>query len=485
VKDEMKQTKLILLALSIILLSLPLPAKAAPSISTDQFLYTTRDKQVTLVGSGLNPSQQYYLWVRGPASVKTQYTGVSFLPIAGGLVPPEVTYPLATNASLGTYFISLSTSSSVDNTQATAHFGVWGSAAPVYERTQSVNILGGGIFPGTSLSLTIQDPAGNIVHATLASTTEGNFNHTWRIPPDAITDVFTAVIYGTGTFDNPQQDFSSTAKFTVTQAVLSAKIVDQPNSTYQRTQVANITMALQYPDGSPVVSSKANAGSVILKQDQTTVGPANMTLVDPANGIWVAGTKLFANATPSGKYRFEMPADSFDDGYGNKGAAVDTSSNYFTVTNASLLISSQLNGTRIQIPFGQVSIISKVTYPDGTPVTAGSVNVVVSTGSSVTPVTSTYDPSTGEWRASYASTLFDLIRGGNWTLKVSAADTLGNSGKATYEVVAQPYLFVSIIVGIVAVAFVVRWSVARYGRKTYFRLRRILKRPRYRKFSQG
>jgi hypothetical protein len=364
------------------------------------------------------------------------------------------------------------------------HFGVWGSAAPVYQRTQSVIILGGGIFPGTSFSLTIQDPAGNIVHATLTSTTDGDFNNTWRIPPNAITNAFTAVIYGTGTFDNPQQDFASTAQFTVTQAELSAKIVDQPNSIYQRTQVANFSMALQYPDGSPVVNSKLNAEPVILMRDQTTIGPANMTLVDSANGIWTAEIRLFANATPSGKYRFEMPSMAFDDGFGNKGAAIDTNSNYFTITNASLAITSQLNGTQIQIPFGQVSIISKVTYPDGTPLTVGSVNLVVYTGSSVTALTATYDPSIGEWRASYSSTLFDLIHGGTWTLKVNARDTLGNSGKATYEVVAQPYLFITLIVGVVAVVFVVRWSVSRYGRKIYFRLRRILKRPRYRKFSQ-
>ena len=481
----MKQTKIIMLALAIILLSFPLPAKAAPSLSTDLFLYTIRDKQVTLVGSGLSPSQQYYLWVRGPAANKTRYTGTSFTPISGGLIPPDITYPLMANASLGTYLISLSTSSKVDNAQATAHFGVWGSAGPVYQRTQSVSILGGGIFPGTSLSLTIQDPAGNIVHATLTSTTDGDFNHTWRIPPNAITSVFTAVIYGTGTFDNPQQDFSSTAKFTVTQALLSARIVAQPNSTYQRTEVATFSISLQYPDGSPVVNSKSNAGPIILMRDQTTIGPANMTLVNPANGFWNAASKLLANATPSGKYRFEMPAMAFDDGFGNEGAAVDTYSNYFTVTNASLIITSQLNGTQIQIPFGQVSIISKVTYPDGTPLTVGSVNVVVSTGSSVTSLTSTYDPSIGEWRASYSSTLFDLVRGGRWTLKVSAADALGNSGKATYEVVAEPYLFITLIVAVVAVAFVVRWSVSRYGRKIYFRLRRILKRPRYRKFSQG
>ena len=481
----MKQITIMLLALAIILLSFPLPAKAAPSLSTDNFLYTIRDKQVTLAGSGLSPGQQYYVWVRGPTANKTGYTGVSFTPVSGGLIPPEVTYPLAANASLGTYLITLSTSSTVDNAQATAHFGVWGSAAPVYQRTQSVNILGGGIFPGTSLSLTIQDPAGNIVHAILASTTDGDFNHTWRIPPNAITDVFTAVVYGTGTFDNPQQDFSSTAKFTVTPAVLSATIVAQPNATYERTQVANVSMALRYPDGSPVVSSNPTSVPVILMRDQTTLGPANMTLVDPANGIWTAGVKLFANATPSEKYRFEMPATAFDDGFGNKGAAVDTYSGYFAVTNASLVITSQVNGTHIQIPFGQVSILSKVTYPDGSPLTAGSVNVLVSTGSSVTPLMSTYDPTVGEWRASYSSTLFDLIRGGTWTLKVSAEDTLGNSGKATYEVVAQPYLFISLIVGVVAVLFVARWSVSRYGRKVYFRLRRILRRPRYRRFSQS
>ena len=481
----MKQTQIILLVLATVLLSFPLPAKAAPALSTNQILYTTRDKQVTLVGSGLSGNQEYYVWVEGPAANKTRYTGTNFTPISGGLIPPSITYPLAANASLGTYLISLSTSSTVDTAQAIVHFGVWGSAAPVYERTQSVTILGGGIFPGTSLSLTIQDPAGNIVHASLASTTAGDFNDTWRIPPDAITDVFTAVIYGTGTFDDPQQDFASTAKFTVTPAVLSARIVDQPNSTYQRTQVANVSIAIQYPDGSPVVNLKSNSGPVILMRDQTTIGHANMSLVDPANGVWTAGIKLFANETPSEKYRFDMPAMAFDDGFGNEGAAVDTGSNYFTVTNASLAITSQLNGTQIQIPFGQVSIISKITYPDGTPLTVGSVNVVVSTGSSVTALTATYDPSIDEWRASYSSTLFDLIRGGKWTLKVSAGDTLGNSGKATYDVVAQPYMFITLIVGVVAVAFVVRYTVSRYGRKVYFRLRRILKRPRYSRLSQG
>jgi hypothetical protein len=197
----------------------------------------------------------------------------------------------------------------------------------------------------------------------------------------------------------------------------------------------------------------------------------------------MAETKLPANATPSAKYRFQVPAMSFDDGYGNKGGVVDEYSNFFSVTNASLSITSQLNGTNIQIPFGQVSIISRVTYPDGTPLTVGTVAVVVSTGSSVSTLQSVYDPTIGQWRASYSSTIFDLTRIGTWTLNVSASDYFGNSGKATYDVTAQPYLFIVLLALIVSVLLVARWSVSRYGRRVYFRLRKILRRPRYRPFA--
>jgi len=222
---------------------------------------------------------------------------------------------------------------------------------------------------------------------------------------------------------------------------------------------------------------------VTLLQDQSTVAFANLTVIDAANGVWMAQTRIPTNATPSTRYRFEIPASSFDDGNGNMGGSVDTYSNFFSVTNASLTITSQLNGTNIQIPFGQVSIISRVTYPDGTPLTTGTVTVVVSTGSSSSQLQSTYDPTIGEWRASYSSTLFDLAHVGAWTLKVNAADTLGNSGKATYRVTALPYLFIAILALVVTALLVARWSVSRYGRRVYFRARKILRKSHYRPFS--
>jgi hypothetical protein len=345
-----------------------------------------------------------------------------------------------------------------------------------------VSIFGGGIFPSTGLRLTIRDPAGNIVQqSTLASTTLGNFNASWRIPKDAITDVFTAFIDGTGVFDNPQQDYVTQAKFTVTAAILSVQIVQQPLASYQRMQQATVSYQIQYPNGSPVVRSKIGLQSVALLKDQTTVGFATLTLVDPANGVWNATSKIYPNATPGQNYRFDMPAMAFDDGVGNKGGAGDTTSTTFQVQNATLTITSQLNGTQIQIPFGQVSIISKVSYPDGTPMSNGTVSVSVSTGSSVSVLPSVYDPSIRAWRASYASSVFDLFRVGTWTLKVNAVDRNANSGMATYDVVAQPYLFIAIVVVIASVILFGRWVISRFGRRVYFRLRRLAQRagPRF------
>ncbi len=470
----------VILIVALILIStVPFPAMAAPTLQTDQPLYTQRDKQVTLVGSGFTSSQPYFVWIKTPADSKTHSTGTSFTPIAGGLVPPEIVLPLSANATLGTYLVSVSTFGAIDNSQATTHFGVWGTMKPLYQRSQSVKVMGGGLFPGTSLKLTIRNPAGIFVHdATLASTADGDFNNTWRIPEDAVTDLYTIIIDGTGTFDNPQQDYISQTKFTVTQATLSVKIGQQPNPSYERTEKATVSLNLQYPDGSPVVKLKQAISPFILLQDQVTVGFATATLADAVNGIWTVESKIQVNATLSGKYRFELPAMSFDDGFGNKGGAVDAFSDYFQVRGASFVIKSEVNGTQIQIPFGQVSIISKVTYPDGTSLTNGTVRATLSTGSSSLNLNLVYDPSIGAWRAAYSSTFSDLWRVGTWTLKVEAADTLGNSGTATYEVVAQPYLFLVVLAVLIAIALFGRWTVSRYGRKVYFRVRKIVQRFR-------
>lgn len=467
-------------ALLIIVCALtPYTARAAPVLKTDQPLYTTRDKQVTLTGSGFSGTLPFYVWVLGPADNATHYSGISFTPVSSGQIPPGTWLPINATAALGTYLVSISSSSTSDKSQALTHYGIWGTENPLYQRTQSVKVFGGGLFPGISFRLTIRDPAGNYVHqTTLVTTSTGNFNHTWRIPESAVTDAYTVFVDGTGTYDDAQQDFISVSRFTATQAVLSLSIVDQPASSYQRTQIAMISLAFKYPDGTPVLKSQSDLRPVVLLLNQSIAAFPSFTLADPTNGVWEADSRIPQNATLSTMYRFGVPAMSFDDGFGNKGAGSDTYSSYFEVESAALVISSELNGTQIQIPFGQVSIISKVNYPDGTPLTNGTVRVFVSTGSSNSNLTSVYDPNLGAWRASYASGLTDLGRVGTWTLKVQASDPFGNYATKSYEVKAQPYLFLVSIGVLVAIILVGRWTVTRFGRRVYFRVRKASQRFR-------
>jgi hypothetical protein len=442
-------------------------------------LYTLRDNQVVLAGSGFTPNQPLYVWIMGPKDNSTHYSGLGFTTLGTGLIPPGEALAISPNMTVGTYLLSISNSSSRDASQARAHFGIWGALKPAYQRTESLQIVGGGLFPGVSAKLSIRDAPGDYVNtATIVSGARGDFNYSWRIPQDAVTGTYTVIIDGIGIFDNAQQNFVSDSTFSLTQALLSVKVSQQPDPSYQRTEKAKIAFTLTYPDGSPVVKAKPNIQPVVLLRNQSAIASVPVVLSDASNGIWSAETKMPTNATLSSQYRFALPAMSFDDGYGNKGGPTDTLSQYFQVNNASLLISSQVNGTQIQVPFGQVSIISKISYPDGTPLTNGTVQVLVSMNSGTSALDLVYDPSLGAWRGSYSSGFGDLWRIGKWTFTIQASDTAGNSGSATFDVTAQPYLFLVLVAMVIAVALFGRWTLSRYGRKTYLRIRKAVQKLR-------
>ncbi len=258
---------LVIILLSAVASTLPLPVHAAQTLQTSGDartapLYTLRDKQVTLVGSGYVPSQVYYIWVMGPKDNRTTYSGTSFTAISTGLIPPGGGLPLSANSTLGTYLVSISNSSTVDTSQARAHFGIWGTSKPLYQRTESLTILGGGLFPGVNAKLSIRNSAGDYVNtATVATDVKGNFNYTWRIPQDSATDAYRVFIDGTGTFDNAQQDYLSELTFTVTQAALTVKVSQQPDPSYQRTETAKVSLTITYPDGSPVVKFETQSSN--------------------------------------------------------------------------------------------------------------------------------------------------------------------------------------------------------------------------------
>ena len=457
---------------------LPARVHAAPTLATGQPLYTLRDSQVTMVGNGFS-NQPYFIWAKAPNDNHTMYAGVSFTPVSG-YIPPGVGLPITAQSVFGTYLVSISTSSGNDNSQTTAHYGIWGTAKPLYQRTETATLMGGGLFAGTSFKMSLRNPAGDyVVTSSIVVNSNGDFNYSWRIPVDAVSETYKVLIDGTGTFDDAQQDYVSEARFSVTPAALNPAISGQPTQGYQRTDLAKLSLSLTYPDGSAVESLLSDTHPVVLLQNQSTVAFAAITLSDQTNGVWSAVAKLPVNATISTKYRFELPAMSFDDGFGNKGGSVDMYSDYFSVNNASLVISSSINGTQIQIPFGSVSIISKIAYPDGTPLASnGTVSVTVSTGSSMSLVSLNYDPMIEAWRGTYSSSFSDIWHVGTWTLKVQADDVYGNSGSASYQVSAQPYLVLAIAAIIAFLALVGRWIYIRYGRKAYFKIRKFMQRLR-------
>ena len=475
----MRIIKIVILLLSImIIMNLPLQVHAAQTLSTAQPLYTMRDSQVILIGNGYS-NQPYFIWVEGPNDNHTTYTGVSFTPVSGGYIPPTVGLPITSQSSIGTYLVSVSTSSSDDNALVTAHYGIWGTVKPLYQRTETAKILGGGLFAGTSF-ISIRNPAGDyVINSSIPVYPDGDFNFSWRIPVGAVPQTYNVFIDGRGTYDNPQLGYVSETQFSVTPATLSPTINLQPNPSYQRTELAKLSLSFTYPDGSAVTTVLANSHPVILLQNQSAVTFASLSLSYQTNGIWGVTAKLPINATISSKYRFELPAMSFDDGFSNKGGSIDIYSDYFSVNNASLMISSAINGTQIQIPFDAVSIISKISYPDGTPLTANAtVSALVNAGPSRSLLTLSYDSTIGAWRGSYASSFSDLWHVGTWTLEVQAYDSYGNSGSVSYEITAQPYLFLVTVTVVVFLALAGRWIYLRYGRRVYFKTRKLIQRFR-------
>src|SRR5208283_5006175 len=94
-ENDMKTNRilLVIVLLSAVASTLPFPVHAAQTLQTSGDartapLYTLRDKQVTLVGSGYASNQVYYIWVMGPKDNRTTYSGTSFTATSTGLIPP-------------------------------------------------------------------------------------------------------------------------------------------------------------------------------------------------------------------------------------------------------------------------------------------------------------------------------------------------------------------------------------------------------------
>ncbi|MBZ5529768.1 MAG: hypothetical protein LAN71_17975, partial [Acidobacteriia bacterium] len=196
----------VMLLTVVLIVHSPVPAIAQtrPSLTTDQALYTLRDKQVLLQGDGYAPRRQYAIWLQTPLDNTTRDSGFTFTTTDNGQVPPATSLAIESSLPFGTYLVSISNSTRSDAAVARAHYGIWGTDKYVYQRTDVVQARGGGVLPKASLKVTIRDPTAAFVYdSTIAANETGSFLATWKIPPDAITESYTVFIDGVGTYDSP------------------------------------------------------------------------------------------------------------------------------------------------------------------------------------------------------------------------------------------------------------------------------------------
>jgi hypothetical protein len=446
-----------------------------PTLSTDQAVYTIKDKKVGLRGSGYSNRTQYHVWLRKPSQEATSYSGIQFTGDPTGQIPPTISVPLSPTDPFGTYLVSISLFASNDTSIAQAHFGVWGLTSAQQQRTQKIEILGGGILPIEGrVKLSIRNPSEQFVYdTTLIADEKGEFRHTWRIPENSLVGPYTVLIDGRGSYDDPARDYASRATFSVIPAVLNVSILREPSHTYQRTDVVSFHLKVQYPDGTPVTTVKDQAKPVDLYIGSLKLISIACTLIDKDNGVWKAELKLPRNATISSGYRLELAANAFDDGSGNTGGKEALVSSSFQVMPASLDVKTSINQTDFQAPFDVIKIHSRVLYPDATTMMNGTVFAKVRSGDWVDNITFVYDSRVEIWKANRSLSIVDLLHIGLWEISIIATDQFGNSGSTKVKISIVPYSFVLLLLVVTFAGSLIYIFLKRFFKFITLRLRRF------------
>ena len=468
-----------ILMLIVVVLAVDFPvfvvAQAHPSLKTDQALYTLRDQQILLQGEGYAARRLYVVWLRTPLDNSTRESGLAFTTTDKGQIPPAISLPIGPNSPLGTYMVSISNSTRSDAAVARAYYGIWGTDKYVYQRTEVVQATGGGLLPKTSLNVTIRNPTAAYVYdSTIAANETGSFLASWKIPSDAITETYTVIIDGVGTYDSPNADFVSIVKFSVTPAVLNITVHVQPDPSYERTQTASAQFVIRYPDSSAVVSTKEDLKPVALYAGQFKIADLSLTVSGTTSGIWLAQAKIPMNASLDVKYRFLLSANGYDDGKGNIGPDKDVETGSFGALPATLVVDAVVNSTHYQVPFDSLAAYAQVSYPDGTAVSNATVRAWLNAGNSKVNATVSQDKTRSVWVVGYSLSWGDLLRLGGWRLIVEARDIYGNSGSESLEVFAEPYSLLEMIVLAAIVLLVARWLLSRFWRRIYLETKRAI-----------
>ena len=369
----MNHTKVLIFILAIfIALSLaPIPKTSAqvipqipqpPQIASTQPVYTfwrTAGK-VNFTATRLNVNLTYYVWSRRPNQASAAYIGIQ-LPTKATTASFQVS--VATNDPPGTYLVSLSTSAATDTNVATAHFGLAGVDHANYKRTDTVQILGGGYAPNSTIRILFVAGIQTVGNLSFKVDGKGEFNDGYKLSPYTPLGSVTVSLTGSS-FDDKRVVTASTSA-AVAAAPLTFTQLTEPPSTLERTSDVTMSWKITYPDGSPVTTSTQNSTRVSLLGGPS-VPELGMQLSDSSAGVWTATWSPTFSAT-LGSFHFVVYPTDFDDGYGNIGQGSALTSTTFQLTAAHVALAVQGNTTIQRTLTADIVIVPK--YHNGNPFT--------------------------------------------------------------------------------------------------------------------
>ena len=426
---------IVFLAIFVALALTPIP-KLTAQASSPQIIVTQPIYAIWRVGgvadftaSRLTINTTYYVWYARPNDPATKYSGTSFIGTNVN-IPFQVSVAPADPA--GTYLISLSTSQASDTQAAIAHFGVLGTDANNYKRTDTMHVVGGGFKPNSTIAITLTSTGQAPVNLSVKVDTKGDFNSAYRLPPSLTLGQLAVSVNGPA-FDTGGPVSSSTSAIVSVTSVAITPLT-QPPATVERTTNATFSVRITYPDGSPVTTSTQNSTRVIVVNDPagSTVTELFLGITDQSTGVWSASWEpSFSQSL--GSFHFTILSANFDDTYGNAGPGKNLDSNVFQVTAARTGFSVQGNSTIQRTLPVNVAIVP--TYHDGKPFA----NVTQATGT-VTELDGTkhqiaFNGTLGEFVSYYKTNATTPL--GSLVVSATVADLFGNTatGSVTIQII--------------------------------------------------
>ncbi|MEM3469291.1 MAG: hypothetical protein QXZ36_00925 [Thermoproteota archaeon] len=323
------------------------------------------------------------------------------------------------NPSPGTYTMRVNRSGCVTE----YHFGVW-DAPRVWERKSIIMIKAGGLMRSGSATLYLKNSTHVVFSQRLETDSKGEVSKQITVPADIQLGVLSAFIECEDALDFKNMRVVTDAlQVTLVKAVLNVTVVLDA-TTYERVKPINVTVRVKYKDGSSLPWN----GVVRLRLVYGGVEGREIFMDYMHEGYWFKSIKT-GPSDPLGSYVVKVEAS---DQYGNAGSGNRT----FTLTAAKLRITlkNQINETYERSVRLNVSV--SVAYPDGTPLPSGSVTLELIKGQTRKGPFNFNKTGLGEWGLSWKIQAREEI--GEWVLRVTAVDGVGNSGDFSQEIMIVP-----------------------------------------------